>query len=46
MNFDIESYREFFEKIERDYRVRIKMFPGYLDFEQRNFDYREVCERL
>ena len=28
------DYREYFEKVKRDYKERVKNFQGYLDFEQ------------
>ena len=39
----MRDYREYYEKIKRDYKKRVKNFQGYLDFEQKegNFDYRE-----
>ena len=30
----LRDYREYFEKIKRDYKERVKIFQGYLDFEQ------------
>ena len=32
----LRNYREYFEKVKRDYkeRTRMKKFQGYLDFEQ------------
>ena len=30
----LRGYREYFEKVERDYKERVKIFQGYLDFEQ------------
>ena len=53
----LRDYREFFEKLKRDYKERVKNFQGYLDFEQsikiiqRVFesffrDYKENFEKL
>ena len=28
------DYREYFEEVEKDYKARVKMFQGYLKFEQ------------
>jgi hypothetical protein len=30
----LRDYREYFEKIKRDYKERVQNFQGYLDFEQ------------
>ena len=30
----LRDYREFFQKVKRDYKARVKIFQGYLDFEQ------------
>ena len=51
----LKDYREYFERVKRDYKARVKMFQRYLDFEQfkkelniESFlrDYREFFERL
>ena len=30
----LRDYREYFEKVKRDYKERVKIFRGYLDFER------------
>ena len=30
----LRDYREYFDKVKRDYKERVKIFQGYLDFEQ------------
>ena len=30
----LRDYKEYFEKVKRDYKGWVKMFQGYLDFEQ------------
>ena len=44
----LRDYREYFEKIKRDYKERVQNFQGYLDFEQgiRKFCLERVFERL
>ena len=40
------DYREYFGKVKRDYKSRVNIFQGYLDFElsTKKFDYREFFE--
>ena len=40
----LRDYTEYFEKVKRDYKERVKHFQGYLDLQQsiRKFDYREL----
>ena len=30
----LRDYREYFEKVKREFKERVKNFQGYLDFEQ------------
>ena len=42
----LRDFREYFEKIKRDYRERVKIFQGYLDFEEiLNKEFFERLER-
>ena len=30
----LRDFREYFERVKRDYKARVKIFQGYLNFEQ------------
>ena len=44
----LRDYREYFEKVGRDYKEKVKNLQGYLDFEQsiKKFWLLRVFERL